>query len=103
MRRHATLTAALALTRALAAQAPAGDGAHVVVGANVLVSRDDGAPHVELSVAAHPRDARRLIGTGIVVGDLATHNAVYTSGDGGASWASHVFTQNDGFDPLVAF
>jgi hypothetical protein len=75
----------------------------IVVGPNLLVSRDGNIPHVELIVAAHPTDSTVLIGGSIVVGDLATHNAAFASHDGGNTWSSHQFAEDDGFDPLVAF
>jgi hypothetical protein len=82
---------------------PVGRAAVISVGPNILVSRDGNMPHVELLVAAHPRDSSILIGTGIVVGDLATHNTVYVSRDGGLSWTSRRLTPDGGVDPLVAF
>jgi hypothetical protein len=77
--------------------------ASISVGPNILVSRDGNVPHVELLVAAHPRDSLVLIGSGIVVGDLETHNAAYVSRDRGMTWTSHLFPHDDGVDPLVAF
>ena len=68
---------------ALAAQ-PAG---RIVVEPDVLASHDTSAPHVELTVAASPLDARRLVAAGIV--DERTK--VYASVDGGHTWTAHDF------------
>jgi BNR repeat protein len=79
------------------------EATRMTVGPNVLVSRDGNVPHVELIVAAHPTDPNVLLGGGIVVGELETHNASYVSGDGGNSWSARQFPDNGGYDPLVAF
>jgi hypothetical protein len=82
--------------------------AHVVIEPNVLVSRDGDFPHVELMVAANPRDRRNLVGGAITAtrrnGGMAT--TAYASHDGGYSWTETAFPEQRTFgggDPQVAF
>ena len=91
---------------ALAADAPAGKP-RVVVGPNILVSRDGDVPHVELHVATSPRNARHLLGAAITAtrpnGGWACR--AYSSTDGGATWKASEFTEQvkwGGGDPQVA-
>jgi hypothetical protein len=88
----------------------AGDAtrAHVVIEPNVLVSRDGDFPHVELMVAANPKNRRNLVGAAITAtrrnGGMAT--TAYASQDGGYSWAETAFAEQRTFgggDPQVAF
>lgn len=80
----------------------------VVVGPNILVSRDGDTPHVETMVAAHPTDANKLLGGAIVVndGEKGANNKGYVSIDGGYRWRDIWFpeqTQESSADPQVAF
>jgi hypothetical protein len=75
----------------------------VSVGPNVRVSRDARAPHVEVTVAADPRDPGLLIGAAIVVDSGDTRTAAYLSTDRGATWTEHVMAWRDAVDPQVAF
>lgn len=82
--------------------------ARIVVGPNILVSRDDAGPHVELMLAAHPRNRRNLLGGAITMtrpqGGFATR--AYASIDGGQTWHASSFAEQmrwGGADPQVAF
>lgn len=66
-------------------------GGRLVVEPDLLASRDTSAPHVELTVAANPLDARQLLAAGIV--DERTK--AYVSLDGGHSWSGHDFDDPD--------
>lgn len=62
------------------------DPARILVGPDVLVSRDSDYPHVEMTIAAHPSDPRKLVAGSMVLGDgLGT--VIYSSADGGATWS----------------
>ena len=67
---------------------PVARSGRIVDGPETPVTADGDVPHVELMVAAHPRDPRQLIGTAITgtsrVGGMA--NKVYTTFDGGYTW-----------------
>ena len=83
-------------------------GARIVVGPEIPVSSDGDVPHVELMVAAHPRDARRLIGAAITgtkrFGGMA--DKLYVSSDGGYAWTDVDLPEQRIFgsgDPQVAF
>ena len=89
------------------ARAAGAAGARVLVGPNVLVSRDGDVPHVESHAAAHPADPRRLVATAITFtraeGNYATK--AYLSEDGGQSWTDVTFRETHmrgAFDPKVA-
>lgn len=80
----------------------------VVVGPNMLVSRDGNVPHVELMVVANPKNARNLLGAAMTAtrreGGWACRT--YASLDGGATWIDNSFaeqTELGGADPQVAF
>ncbi len=95
----------LTLTFGLRADAPK---PRILVGPNVLVSRDGDYPHVELMVAANPRNPKNLIGGAITAtrrgGGTATTS--YASLDGGYTWVSTAFPsqlEQGGGDPQVAF
>ena len=99
----------------LAAVAAVGAGADapapkpkIVVGPNILVSRDGDVPHVELMVATSPKSAKNLVGAGITAtrpnGGWACR--AYSSTDGGATWKASEFAEQvkwGGGDPQVAF
>jgi len=80
----------------------------VVVGPNILVSRDGDVPHVELIVATSPRTSKNLIGGAITAtrpnGGWACR--AYSSTDGGATWKASEFAEQvkwGGGDPQVAY
>jgi len=78
------------------------------VGPNILVSRDGNFPHVELMVAADPKNAKNLLGAAITETrpNGGTACRTYASSDGGASWTASEFREqldNGGADPQVAF
>jgi hypothetical protein len=100
------LGAAAAIT--LAAGIVRADGARIVAGPDVLASRDGGFPHVELMVAANPRDHRNLLGGAITFSrpDGGSACKAYASFDGGWSWVDSSFPEQNatgGGDPQVAF
>jgi hypothetical protein len=89
-------------------QSPPAGGARVLVGPEIPVSSDGDVPHVELMAAAHPHDARRLIGAAITgtkrFGGMA--DKVYVSVDGGYAWTDVDLAEQRTFgsgDPQVAF
>ena len=80
----------------------------VLVGPNILVSRDGDVPHVELMVAASPKTSRHLLGGAITAtrpeGGMACR--AYSSTDGGSTWKSTEFAEQiqwGGGDPQVAY
>jgi hypothetical protein len=80
----------------------------ILVGPNVLASRDGDMPHVELMVAANPKNPKNLLGAAITFsrrgGDAACK--VYASHDGGSTWVDSSFPEQmdfGGADPQVAF
>lgn len=80
----------------------------VVVGPNMLVSRDGDFPHMELSVAANPRSVKNLVGGAITTerdeGGFACK--AYASNDGGSTWVASAFPEEvtfGGGDPQVGF
>lgn len=82
--------------------------ARIIVGPNILVSRDGNFPHVELMVATNPKNAKNLIGAAITATrrDGGTATTVYASSDGGYAWTPHTFPvllERGGGDPQVAF
>jgi hypothetical protein len=100
---RAGLVVALALGAVEGADAP-----KIQVGPNILVSRDGDVPHVELMVAASPRDAKHLLGGAMTwtraEGGIACRG--YASTDGGRTWRTVEFpeqTRLGGGDPQVAF
>ena len=87
------------------AEAP---GPRVVVGPNMLVSRDGDFPHVELIVAANPKNVKNLLGGAITYtrprGGTACRT--YATTDGGTTWWPSEFSEQvewGGADPYVAF
>ena len=80
----------------------------IVVGPNILVSRDGDFPHVELMVAANPRNVKNLLGGAITSARPNGGQAcrAYASQDGGSSWSASEFpeqVERGGGDPQVAF
>lgn len=81
--------------------------ARVIVGPNILVSRDGDVAHVELMVATSPKDPKRLVG-GAIIGRPGGGWAckTYASTDGGYTWFDAIFPEQvefGGADPQVAF
>lgn len=80
----------------------------IVVGPNMLASRDGDFPHMELSVAANPRDINNLVGASITTerGEGGFACKTYASSDRGSSWVDSSFPEQlqfGGADPQVAF
>jgi hypothetical protein len=105
MRAAVALAGVAAAALALAADAA---GPKIVVGPNILVSRDGDVPHVELMVATSPRTVKNLLGAAITAtrptGGWACR--AYSSTDGGATWKASEFAEQvkwGGGDPQVAF
>jgi len=105
-----SICAAQMVGATLQAQAapPAAGAPRILVGAEIPVTSDGDVPHVELMAAAHPRDARRLIGAAITgtkrFGGMA--DKVYVSIDGGYAWTDVDIPEQRTFgsgDPQVAF
>ena len=97
----ATLVATSALPTA--AESP-----KIVVGPNILVSRDGDIPHFELMVAASPRWAKHLVGGAMTntKADGGIACRAYSSDDGGMTWKVGEFaeqTEFGGGDPQVAY
>jgi hypothetical protein len=100
--------AAAAAGLALSARAPAAEAPKIVVSPDVLVSRDGDFPHVELNVAANPKNAKNLLGGAITYTRPAggTANRTYATVDGGATWKASEFAEQVEWgsgDPYVAF
>jgi hypothetical protein len=97
--------AALSVTPASpdAASAP-----RVVVGPNILVSRDGDVAHCETMVSANPKNPKNLLGASIVMGrpDGSPLTKPYVSFDGGASWTDVILPEeleHGGGDPQTGF
>ncbi len=90
------------------ASAQPATAAKIVVGPNMLVSRDGNIPHVELIVASNPTDPQNLVGAAITptAADGGWACKSYFSQNGGDSWTDTVFPElhsNGGGDPMVGF
>jgi hypothetical protein len=99
---------ALSVAAAVAAAAAETTGPRVVVGPNMLVSRDGDFPHVELILAANPKNVKNLLGGAITytrpTGGTACRT--YATTDGGTTWWPSEFAEQvewGGADPYVAF
>jgi len=78
----------------------------ILVGPNVLVSRESNYPNVELMLAVNPNNPQNLVGTAIVTTSVGDHCTIYVSMDGGSTWRFVDFPilPEDGTgDPQVAF
>jgi len=102
------LTLVSLLLPPLTTGAGADSSARIVVGPNILVSRDGDFPHVEPIVAANPKDARNLLGGAITStrpsGGMSCR--AYASHDGGNTWIATDFPDLEELgagDPYVAF
>ncbi len=88
--------------------AESAEAAKIVVGPNMLASRDGDFPHVELVVAASPKNAKNLVGGAITYTrpEGGTANRAYATLDGGASWKASDFPEQlqwGSGDPYTAF
>lgn len=107
----ATIRIAVGITAAalgLAAGALAADGPRILVGPNILVSRDGDIAHCETMIAANPRDPKNLLGGSITLSraDGSPANKAYVSHDGGATWKDISLPEEfetGGGDPQVGF
>jgi hypothetical protein len=82
--------------------------AKIVVGPDILVSRDGNFPHVELMLAANPRNPKNFVGGAITATrrEGGTATTVYASTDGGYTWTPTPFAEQlitGGGDPQAAF
>lgn len=80
----------------------------VLVGPNILVSRDADVPHVETMVAINPMDPKNLLGTATTLtqNDVCNDCKTYVSTDAGYSWSCSTFPETADVangDPQVAF
>ena len=101
-------SALFALTACAAVAVAAGPSPRIVMGPNMLVSRDGDFPHVELILAANPKDVKNLLGGAITYtrpeGGTACRS--YATTDGGATWWPSEFPEQvtwGGGDPYTAF
>jgi hypothetical protein len=87
------------------AQSSKPQGGRIVIGPNILVSRDGDIPHCETMVADNPRDPMNLIGGSIVMvgGDASFATKPYVSFDGGANWTDINLSTGSSGDPQVGF
>jgi hypothetical protein len=102
------LIGALAVACALAAAGAETPGPRIVVGPNILVSRDGDVAHCETMIAADPTDPKNLLGGSIVMirPDGGSANKAYVSSDGGSTWTDVTFPEemeHGGGDPQVGF
>jgi hypothetical protein len=86
----------------------AAESPKIVVGPNILVSRDGEIPHFELMVAASPRWAKHLVGGAMTntKSDGGIACRAYSSDDGGVTWKAREFAEQAEFgggDPQVAY
>ena len=84
------------------------DDQAILVGPNMLVTRDGDIPHVELIVASNPTDPKNLVGAAITAtrseGGWACKT--YTTHNAGDSWQDAILPEQHtlgGADPQVAF
>ncbi len=80
----------------------------ILVGPNVLVSKDGNIPHVELMLAVNPKDPKSLLAGAITFTrpDLTQAGKAYASKDGGNTWVASTLPEQElagGLDPQVAF
>jgi len=98
-----------ALAVFLAAASASQPAARVVVGPNILVSRDGDFPHCETWIAANPKDPKNLVGAATTLSqppDGSFMNRTYASHDGGSTWTAATLpieVENGGGDPQVGY
>jgi len=98
----------LAVAASLAVAGEPAGTPRIVVGPNMLVSRDGDFPHIELIVAANPKNVKNLVGGAITYTrpNGGTACRAYATLDGGATWHASEFPEQiewGGGDPYVAF
>jgi BNR/Asp-box repeat len=106
--RSASILLAATLVPAALATPDAGPPPRIVVGPNILVSRDGDVAHCETMIAASPTDPKNLIGGSITMTrpDGSPANKAYVSVDGGSTWTDVAFPEeieHGGGDPQVGF
>ena len=98
-----SITLAIVLLRAAIAARP--EPATVLLGPEIMISRNEPYAHVETSIAASSERGSLLGGTITLRGDWGVVNEAYSSADGGNSWTpslfDHVFSVAG--DPQVAY
>jgi hypothetical protein len=102
------LIGVFAVACAVAAAGAEPPGPRIVVGPNILVSRDGDIAHCETMIAANPTDPKNLLGGSIVMirPDGGAANKAYVSSDGGSTWTDVTFPEemeHGGADPQVGF
>lgn len=87
-----------------AAWADQAQPARILVGPGVLVSSESEYPHVEMVIAAHPSDPRKLVAGSMILGGNSG-TIIYSSTDGGATWMPHypAGRLTSEADPLVLY
>jgi hypothetical protein len=87
------------------AQTPNDGGGQIMIGPNILVSRDGDIAHCETMIAADPRDPKNLVGGSIVAvgGEDSFATKPYVSSDGGANWTAITLPTGMSGDPQVGF
>jgi hypothetical protein len=74
----------------------------VLVGPNIRVTQDGDGPTEEVHLAGNPKNAKDLLGAGIVFGAMQRTCEVFNTSDGGYSWARRLLVDPCG-DPQVAY
>ena len=89
---------------AMSAGAAGAEPARILVGPDVLVSSESEYPHVEMMIAAHPSDPRKLVAGSMVLGGNSG-TIIYSSTDGGATWVPDYPPERiaSEADPLVVY
>src|SRR5258708_5120070 len=108
MSRLIALTLTLALGTITQARVSAQEKPRIIVGPNILVSRDGDVAHCETMIAANPRNPKNLIGGSIVLSrpDGSSVDKPYVSADGGATWSDITLPEEmaaGSGDPQVGF
>lgn len=80
----------------------------IVIGPNILVSKDGDIAHCETMIAANPTNPKNLLGGSITMvrSDGGAANKAYFSLDGGSTWTDVTFPEEleyGGADPQVGF
>ncbi|HWN41585.1 MAG TPA: sialidase family protein, partial [Thermoanaerobaculia bacterium] len=77
----------------------------LLAGPDVLVSRENDFPHVEMMIAAHPSDSKKLVAGSMALVGSQLGTMVYSSADGGTTWSPGYPAERIGTDadPLVLY
>lgn len=104
------LVAALLALPGLAAREKAVEkgSPRILIGPNILVSRDGDFAHCETMIAANPKDPKNLLGASVTMSraDGGAANKGYVSFDGGSTWTDITFPkemEKGGADPQAGF